>query len=430
MVGPHRVASFGPFARFGRSESGTRRDNPNLEASGNLQRVEFRSLTPDDADGSLRMSRDAFGVPIAGHAAFTLGQGIHRWGLFDGRILAAKTVDREYISVIGGRPVTTAGIAGVAVAPEYRSLGLARSIMTDTLARARARGAVISTLFRTAPALYRSLGYEQVAELVTAELPVSALAGLRVLPRIRLRRAEAADAPAMRAVYMQLAAEGSCLLSRTGPCFARSNAELVDAFDGVTLAIGESGSVDGYASWDRGEGYGPGAIFAVHDLLGLTSDAVASLLAMAASFGAVTPTVRLRTSGADPVHWLIPGAGWTATDVRQYLLRVVELVAAVEQRGWPASVSGVLQVSVQDQVCPWNTGNHRIVFDGGRAQVQPGTGSGVQMTPTGLALFLAGGGVTSAALRRAGMLAGGSPGHDLLLNAAMAGPRPAILDYF
>ena len=30
-------------------------------------------------------------------------------------------------------------------------LGLARSIMTDTLARARARGAVISTLFRTAP---------------------------------------------------------------------------------------------------------------------------------------------------------------------------------------------------------------------------------------------------------------------------------------
>ena len=62
--------------------------------------------------------------------------------------------------------------------------------------------------------------------------------------------------------------------------------------------------------------------------------------------------------------------------------------------------------------------------------MQPGTGSGVRMTPTGLALFLAGGGVTSAALRRAGMLAGGSPADDLLLDAAMAGPRPAILDYF
>jgi hypothetical protein len=98
----------------------------------------------------------------------------------------------------------------------------------------------------------------------------------------------------------------------------------------------------------------------------------------------------------------------------------------------------VLQVSVQDQVGPWNTGNHRIVFDGGSARVQPGAGagagaaagSGVRMTPTGLALFLAGGGASAAALRRAGMLAGGAPGDDLLLDAAMAGPRPAILDYF
>ena len=231
-------------------------------------------------------------------------------------------------------------------------------------------------------------------------------------------------------MYAQLAAEGSCLLSRTGRCFAQTDAELVDAFDGITLAIDEAGSVAGYASWHRGEGHGAGAVFTVHVLLGLTGNAVASLLAMAASFGAVTPTVRLRTSGADPVHWLIPGAGWTATDVRQYLLRIVDLVGAVEQRGWPATVSGVLQVSAQDQVCSWNTGNHRIVFDSGRAQVQPGSGSGVRMTPTGLALFLAGGGVSASALRRAGMLAGGSPGDDLLLDAAMAGPRPAILDYF
>lgn len=151
---------------------------------------------------------------------------------------------------------------------------------------------------------------------------------------------------------------------------------------------------------------------------------------MAASFGAVTPTVRLRTSGADPVHWLIPGAGWAATDVRQYLLRVVDLTGAVEQRGWPANVSGTIEVTVNDPVCPWNTGNHRIVFDTGDARVEQGDGSGVRMTPTGLALVLAGGGVTAAALRRAGMLLGGSPEDDLVLDAALAGPRPAILDYF
>lgn len=395
-----------------------------------MRRVEFRELTSDDADASLVMSRDAFGAPIAGRVAFTTGPGIHRWGLFDGGILAAKTVDREYVSMIGGRPVDTAGIAGVAVAPEYRRLGHARSVMTDTLARARERGAVISTLFRTAPALYRSLGYEQIAELVIAELPVSALAGLRVAPSVQLRRAAAADAPAIRSVYSRLAAEGSCLLTRSGPCFTATDAELVDAFDGISLAVGAGGSVDGYLSWHRGEGVGVGAVLSVHDLLGLHKDAVESLLATAASFGAVTPTVRLRTSGADPIHWLIPGAGWTATDVRQYLLRVVDLAGAVAQRGWPAGLSGAVDVSIEDPVCPWNSGRHRLVFADGDGGVEPGDGSDLRMTPTGLALFIAGGGATAAGLRRAGMLTGGLPGDDLLLDAAMAGPRPAILDYF
>jgi hypothetical protein len=48
-------------------------------------------------------------------------------------------------------------------------------------------------------------------------------------------------------------------------------------------------------------------------------------------------------------------------------------------------------------MCPWNTGNHRMLFDGGNARVEPGDGSGARMTPTGLALVLAGGGVTAAA---------------------------------
>ena len=59
-----------------RSESAYSTAQPRPWTSGNLQRVEFRSLIPDDADVSLRMSRDAFGVPIAGQAAFTMGLGM------------------------------------------------------------------------------------------------------------------------------------------------------------------------------------------------------------------------------------------------------------------------------------------------------------------------------------------------------------------
>lgn len=391
--------------------------------------MEIRHLTSDDADASLRMSREAFGVPMGDRAAFTLGPGTHRWGLFDGATLAAKTVAREYTSMIGGRPVSTAGIAGVAVAPEYRGTGLARRLMADTMTRARDSGAVISTLFRTAPGLYRSLGYEQVAELVIGELPGSALAGLRVPPTVGLRRAATVDAPAIRAVYAQVAAEGSCLLTRTGPCFTATDADLLASFDGISLAVGAGGSVDGYLSWHRGEGTGAGATLSAGDLLAVNRDALTALLALAGSFGAVTPMVRLRTSGSDPIHWVIPGAGWSVCDVRQYLLRVVDLPGAVAQRGWPRGLSGTVELTVDDPVCPWNSGRHRLVLAGGDGRLEAGSGAGVTLAVAGLSLLIAGG-VTCAELQRAGMIGGGSAADHWLLDAAMAGPRPAILDYF
>src|SRR6478672_7707937 len=134
--------------------------------------MQIREMTADDADVSLIASRDA----------------------------------------IGGREVGTAGVGGVLVTPEYRGTGLARQVMTHLLEEARADDVAISTLFRTAPALYRSLGYEQVAELNSGELPATALRGLRVRPPITVRRATVEDGPVIRAVYARVAAAGSCLL--------------------------------------------------------------------------------------------------------------------------------------------------------------------------------------------------------------------------
>ena len=53
-----------------------------------------------------------------------------------------------------------AGIAAVAVRPEHRGSGLLAPLFAALLADARERGAVVSTLFPTAPGIYRRLGYE------------------------------------------------------------------------------------------------------------------------------------------------------------------------------------------------------------------------------------------------------------------------------
>jgi predicted acetyltransferase len=386
-------------------------------------------MTVDDADVSLRASRDAFGGPLQDRAAFTIGGGIHRWAIFDGPVLAAKANDREYSSLIGGRELCTAGVAGVLVTPEYRGTGLAREVMTHLFRTARERGAVLSTLFRTAPALYRSLGYEQVAELCLGELPTAALRGLRVRNPTTVRRATLQDVPAIKAVYARVASAGACLLTRTGPCFTTTDEKLIESFDGITVAVNPTGGISGYLSWKRGENWGPDGVLEVVELHGLDADSTESLLAVVGSFDAVTPMVRFRTSGLDPMHWLIPGAGWSVRDVKQYMLRVIDLAGAVEQRGWPESVAGAVEFSVLDGACPWNTGHHRLVLAGGRAVLEPGSGAaGMSITPRGLALLMAGDS-TVAALRRAGLIEGGTAA-DSILDAAMAGPRPAILDFF
>ncbi len=392
--------------------------------------MQIRLLTSADAEVSLRASRDAFGGPLQDRASFTTGAGVRRWGLFDGNVLAAKANDREYSSLIGGRELATAGVAGVLVAPEYRSRGLAREVMTHLLRQAHDRGAVISTLFRTAPALYRSLGYEQVAELTTARLPTAALRGLRV--QTNLRRATAADGPAIRAVYGRLASEGSCLLSRTGPCFTGTDEEMIASFDGITLAVDETGAVVGYVSWNRGSGYGEGAALSVGELHAETAAATQSLLAVVGSFDAVTPTITFRTSGNDPMHWCIPGAGWAVSDVRQYLMRVLDAGRALAARGWPTGLTASVPLSISDPLLTQNSGDFRLLFETGEARLEKarraGSG-GVRIGPRGLAVLLAGD-ATVASMRRAGLIAGGTAGDAAVLDAAMTGPRPAILDYF
>ncbi len=212
---------------------------------------------------------------------------------------------------------------------------------------------------------------------------------------------------------------------------------MLDAFDGITLAIDGDGLVTGYASWNRGEKWGPDGVLTVSEIHANDAASAEALLAVIGSFDAVTPTLRFRTSGNDPLQWLIPGAGWSIVDVRQYLLRVVDLPGAVAQRGWPAGLTATVDFSVHDPVCPWNSGRHRLVLDGGHARLEPGTatarqpatGTDLDISPRGLAVLIAGG-ATSAAMRRAGLLAGGSTADHQLLDAAMAGPRPAILDFF
>jgi predicted N-acetyltransferase YhbS len=213
-----------------------------------------RALGPDDARASRRLSWEAFGVPPGADEASPPSPyrpGMRYLGLFDGadEALVAQAADREYDSWFGGAPVPTCGVAAVTVAAEHRGKGLLAPLFAELLESARKRGAAISTLFPSAPNVYRGFGFEIIGELSTVELSTADLAAVAPPAEgLRARRATAADFDSVRHVYETWAAAQNGPLTRRGPSFPASAEEFVASFTAVTLAVDRSGRVHGFAS--------------------------------------------------------------------------------------------------------------------------------------------------------------------------------------
>jgi len=393
---------------------------------------EVRPLTPEDQIPAWKLGSIAFGYhdrPMPEDWKSDI-PGRYTLGAFDGAgRLVAKAVDRAQEQWFGGRAVATSGVAGVAVAPELRGKGLARLVLTRLLAAARDRGAAISTLFPTVPFPYRRLGWEEAGSLTYLALPTSALAGVRPSPDVALRAATEGDVPAIKDLYRSVARAGTALMERSGPLFDRSATEILESFDGVTVAVTIAGEVIGYASWERGAGYHAESKITAYDLIGSTREATSTLLAMFAGWASVAPTTILRLSTADPALYEVATSSIRIESQQPWMIRVVDAAAAIAGRGWPAHLKGSVDLDLSDLECPWNEGRVRLVLDSGQAQLEPGGSGEVRLNPRGLGVWYAGA-ASPAVLRRAGFLSGGDDETDAFLAAATAGPAPALLDYF
>src|SRR3954447_5039837 len=260
-----------------------------------------RPLTRDDFDQSMALIREAFGDLPPGATPPSADDfprpGYHACGTFDDGHLVARVATRGYHSWFGGSAVATGGIAGVAVAAERRGEKLLdelfRVVLEDGL---RERGEAVSTLFCTAPGIYRKFGYELISNYDMVEVPTAMLARIGAPPGVRTRRATPADFDAVCEVYDAWAAAQNGPLTRRGPAFPADARAFIDAYTGVTLAVDVAGEVIGFASWRRGEGNGDSATLEVVDLLALSGDAYGALWRVLGSFGSVVGQVRLCTS--------------------------------------------------------------------------------------------------------------------------------------
>lgn len=327
----------------------------------------------------------------------------------------------------GGRAVSMVGIAGVAVSPVHRGAGLARDMMSRVVAELASEGVALSTLYASTRPLYRQVGYESAGCRFSHRMPVASLARVRgALPVSALTEA---DMPAARACYERASPAQQGSLVRTEYCWSRIWKNRDDVFRGFGVR-GPDGSLDGYVALrqQRKPENGHHDLI-LNDFVATTPAAASALSTFLAGFATMADDVVLHAGVSHPLSLLMPHHHGSVTLHEPWMLRVCNVTAALQERGYPAGLSATLVIDVRDETVPSNAGLWTLSVERGLATVTPGgSGSAMLVDIRGLGAIF-----TSFLSPPQAQLAGLAQGSDETLEKAgaiFAGPPPSMGDFF
>ncbi len=385
--------------------------------------METRSLDPADIDRSFDVRTRSFGALPAEarpqweadvRAAIEQGRVV---AVYDGDLLVGRANICPFAQWWGGRLVTMAGIAGVVVAPEYRGRGAGTALMEATIDRGRELGYPLSVLYPATVPVYRRQGWEFAGTQNRVVFESRLLRDLRG-GSMGVREARADDAGHMVDVMRRRYAEGRAC----GP-MQTSEAELREqlADDSVFAYVAAGGFV--LYSW-------AGSDLLVHQIQAGDTDTARALWSVVGSGSSVARQVHAYLAPDDPVFLLVSDN--VARDVRQerWMLRCLDVVGAISERGYPLDVSIDVPVVLGDAQVPANRVAGRLRVGDGAAELVPGVADAhaVRLGANGLAALYAG--TPMSTLVVAGLAAGGDPESHARLDSAFGGRRAYLLEYF
>jgi predicted acetyltransferase len=384
--------------------------------------LDFRVLSESDLDAMLDVRIRAFGPMPAG--------GTERWravnvelmeqgrnfGVFSDGVMAACGKARGFEQAWRGRIVPMAGMAGITVLPEFRGRGIGTLLMRGLSEVSAGRGEPISALYPATVTVYRHLGWELVGALSRFALPAAQLRTLGGTAEVR--RVGMDDIGSLQ----ELCARAVASERASGPLLrpATSWERLVEDADTFVYRTDDGAAVYG---WD-------GSDLSVDFLWAASEDSARSLWSVVGSGSSVAKTVHAYLSPDDPLFWLLPEEAGHEVGQHGWMLRVLDVAAALAARGYPGGLDTAVVLAVHDPESGANSGTWRLdVADGkGAAERISDDVDGLRLSARGLAALYAGRPVS--VLRRSGLARGGDEDLDGVLDAVFATSRPYLTDYF
>jgi predicted acetyltransferase len=166
----------------------------------------------------------------------------------------------------------------------------------------------------------------------------------------------------------------------------------------------------------------------VRDVVSLTPAAAKRLLRLFADHRSIYRSVSFVGGPAEPLLLAAREERPEIAEMQRWMLRILDVRAALEQRGWRASMRGELHLDVRDALLRDNSRRWVLDVSGGRAHVSEGGSGALVIDVRGLASLYSGY-FAAEDLRGAGLC----EGTDEVMAAAtalFAGPAPWTPDFF
>jgi len=260
--------------------------------------------------------------------------------------------------LFGGRSVGLGGLAGVGIAAEHRGAGVAAAMVGEALRALREDGVPLAGLYASTQRLYRSVGFEQAGNRVAWRVGLRAIdVTERALPVVRVDGA--AD---LRPLYRP--EHGN--LDRNDAIWARI-AQPGGGGEVLCYRLGD----EGYAVLNK-ESTGLHYHVIMRDWQAHTARAQRRLWTLLADHSSLGVEARWFGAASDPMVAHLSEQPAEISGVQRWMIRVLDLPAALAARGWPVHLDGELHLDVSDPLLPENAGRWVLRVAGGRAEVVRG----------------------------------------------------------
>jgi predicted acetyltransferase len=290
-----------------------------------------------------------------------------------------------------------------------------------------AHGTALSALYPATLPLYRRAGYEQAGSKYEVKL------SLRMLDmserNYQVRPIEQRDEAALKAVYGKRAAASPGFLDRSDFIWKRIRAPRGEAANGYAAVNPQSQDIEGYLYYSIKESQDAAYLFSLTDLTATTPQAARRLLTFLREHQSMADLAVWQGGAIDPVLQVLPERIAKIRLTDHWMLRIIDVGAALNARGYPFGLNCELHLDVQDDVIVSNNGRYVLEIADGKANVSTGGDGHLLIDVRGLAALYSGF-MSASQLQMSGLASTSNPRVLPVADAVFAGGAPSLCDGF